>query len=206
MAKIPKAQINHCRTGRITPAGPPCHRRGAPRPIPDAYRMRGRFASTARGHTKRRQSVRSRATRSTSRARCSARFRCTGNRERATGRAMSQAERRATSQQTRNSLEVQRVNAEARRPAPRAVEGVPRSGDASRAAGAAPQCVVRHLSTKLAARPRGAATDALLHQGNSHRVTTRHLRAAASRARKTGCARSGKSRQDQANQRWVGVV
>ena len=75
MAKIPKAPINRRRTGRGAPAGPPRHRRGTPRP--DAYRARMRFASTARWRTKRRQSVRSRATRSTSRARRSARLRCT---------------------------------------------------------------------------------------------------------------------------------
>jgi hypothetical protein len=107
----------------------------------DQYQTRTarmRFASTARWRTKRRQSVRSRATRSTSRARRSARLRCTWCRERPTGRALPQAERRATPQEMGKGADVAPAAPEVRERGPRATECVPPPGVASRPRGAAP--------------------------------------------------------------------
>ena len=148
MAKIPKAPTNHCLTDRLTPAHPPRHRHGTPRTTSDAYRVRLRFAITARDRTKRRQGVRSRATHPRQGHSIVHASDACGNRQRPTGRARPQAERRAIPQEIRKDADVAPAAPEVRERGPRATECVPPPGVASRPRGAAPKCIVHRLAHK----------------------------------------------------------
>lgn len=158
MAKIPKAPTNHCLTDRLTPAHPPRHRHGTPRTTSDAYRVRIRFAITARDRTKRRQGVRSRATHPRQGHSIVHASDASGNRQRPTGRAQPQAERRAKPQEVGKGADVAPAAPEVRERGPRATKCVPPPGVASRPRGAALKCIVHRLAHKTVLCVRLAST------------------------------------------------
>ena len=148
MAKIPKAPINRRRTDRATLAGQPHHRHGTPDPpqtrtacscvlpLPLATAQNADKASeAARPIPRQGHSI------------VHASDAC-GNRQRPTGRALPQAERRATPQEMGKGADVAPAAPEVWERGPRATECVPPPGVASRPRGAAPKCVVHRLTHK----------------------------------------------------------
>ena len=73
-----------------------------------------------------------------------------GNRQQPTGRALPQAERRATPQEIGTGADVAPAAPEVRERGPRATECVPPPGVASRPRGAVPKCIVDRLAHKTA--------------------------------------------------------